>query len=167
MLRLRSERGDTIIEVLVVLTILASAFAISYATANKSLITSRESQEHSEALQYLSEQLELLRSGAQQAGTNVFTGPGSFCMSGSPTMPVLFASSYDASAVTATNDDFTKYPNPECVKGDQNLYHLSITYVPIPPGNPGAFDIFTLYVRWDGPSTNGRQQESLTYKMHP
>jgi prepilin-type N-terminal cleavage/methylation domain-containing protein len=164
MLKLHSERGDTIIEVLIVLSILGSALTIAYSVATRSLSVNRGSQEHSEALHYLTSQVELLRS-AQQNGTNIFTGPGSFCITGNPAAVKLFAGSYTASNTTADADDFHSYPT-ECTVGEQSAYHVSITYEAVPAGNPTALDLFTFYVRWDGSGNSGRQQETLTYKAH-
>lgn len=45
-----NQRGDTIIEVLIVLAILSFAFSVSLATASKSLKQSRSAEEHSRAL---------------------------------------------------------------------------------------------------------------------
>ena len=55
-----NKSGDTIVEVLVSLAILSLAFAISYSTASKALIVSQNSQEHSTALGYLDQQMEML-----------------------------------------------------------------------------------------------------------
>src|SRR5690606_3729104 len=68
-------RGDTIVEVMVVLAILGLALSISYATANRSLIQTRQAQENAEATEIARGQVEALRTfgcqtsvpGAKQA----------------------------------------------------------------------------------------------------
>ncbi|HWB38788.1 MAG TPA: type II secretion system protein [Candidatus Saccharimonadales bacterium] len=57
----KRQRGDTIVEVMVVLAIIGLALSVSYAIANRSLLGVRQSQEHSAALQLAQEQLEELR----------------------------------------------------------------------------------------------------------
>ena len=61
MLKLK-QRGDTIVEVMIVLAMLGLALSISYATANRSLMNTRQAQENAEATELLRGQLEALRS---------------------------------------------------------------------------------------------------------
>ncbi len=72
--RVRSltQRGDTIVEVMVVLAVLGLAMGISYATANRSLKNTRQAQENSEATALVKAQIEQLRSLAstEQPGTD-------------------------------------------------------------------------------------------------
>lgn len=151
------QNGDTIVEVLIVLTILATAFGLAYSIANKSLQGARASQEHSEALQLISSQAELLRENAGDSTSNVYdsTNPA-FCMTTSSPVAVPFSSLVPPDAAS---DTLTNYPAP-CVQG---FYHLSITYYPNAPS--GAKDAFTILVRWDGPDGH-RQQEYVSYKIH-
>lgn len=76
---IKDRPGDTIIEVLVVLTVLGLAISISYATANRSLLNARQAQEHAEAARLVETQIENLRllsynstPGNTDAGTNIF-----------------------------------------------------------------------------------------------
>ena len=43
----KNQRGDTIIEVLIVLAVLGLAIGITYATANRSILNARQAQESS------------------------------------------------------------------------------------------------------------------------
>lgn len=167
MLRRLTQTGDTIVEVLIALAILGSAFGISYATANQGLSSARNSEEHSQALQYINKQLELLRSAAQNADANTPTGifkqTVAFCLTESaPVAVVPFTSGYtpgnDATAnVQATGSG--KYPAACSVNG---LYNYAITYT------KGANqDVYKVYVSWQGIGTFGAQQETLSYKLHP
>src|SRR5579884_4195391 len=56
-----SSSGDTIVEVLIVLTVLGLALGISFATANTSLLNTRQAQENSEATEIAQSQIESLR----------------------------------------------------------------------------------------------------------
>lgn len=166
-MRARLQAGDTIVEVLIVLAILGLAFTISYATANHSLLASRTAEEHSEALQVLDSQVELLRQAASN-NTDVFLEDGAFCMTlvptGSPPQlmptPTYPTHPYFAVPPVANDDDLSEYPAP-CVNG---LYHLSVEYVVDPVS--GAKDVFTVRVRWEPLSGNQIQQEYITYKLH-
>ncbi|HVC36672.1 MAG TPA: type II secretion system protein [Candidatus Dormibacteraeota bacterium] len=160
--KLSRQTGDTIIEVLIVLAILGLSFGISYATANKGLLASRSAEEHSEALQLIDAQVELLRQASSNSATNVFLSGGSFCMiSANPPTPTYPVTALFAVPAVADNDSLTEYP-PACVQG---LYHESIQYYPNPPS--GSQDVFTLYIRWTGLGGTNIQQEELTYKLHP
>jgi prepilin-type N-terminal cleavage/methylation domain-containing protein len=53
-----NQRGDTIIEVLIVLAVLGLAIGISYATANRSLLNARQAQENSHATEIAQSQVE-------------------------------------------------------------------------------------------------------------
>ncbi|HET6924575.1 MAG TPA: hypothetical protein VFH39_01980, partial [Candidatus Saccharimonadales bacterium] len=153
-------------EVLIALAILGSAFGIAYATANKGLTAARNSEEHSQALQYINQQIELLRSAvhntdAATAGVYSMTGKA-FCLKeASPVQVVPFTSGWipaNEPADTDVQNASTNY-RPECSK--DGLYYYSITYT---PGTNE--DIFQVLVRWQGIGMLGPQQESSSYKMH-
>jgi len=87
--------GDTIIEVMIVLAVLGLAISISYSTANRSLLNTRQAQENSEATKVLQSQIEGLRilgangpNDPPTAALNPFKYPGTFCVTGGTT-PVL------------------------------------------------------------------------------
>lgn len=138
---LKSEAGDTIVEVMIVVAILGLAFSSSYAIANTSVIKTRNSQEHSEALQYLNSQVELLRNASPDAVTAVKT-LGQFCMNITTGLPVLL-------------------PNGACAQGTDGRYRLSIDYDPA-----SGQDRYTLRAGWTGISNLGTQQETVSYKLH-
>src|SRR5437868_4001892 len=74
-------RGDTIVEVLVVLAVLGLAIGISFATANRSLLATRAAQENSQATSYLQSQVEELRYLAPaSSGQNIFQNGKFFCV---------------------------------------------------------------------------------------
>ncbi len=168
----RRQSGDTIVEVLIVLTVLSSAFAISYATANRATLTSRQSQEHSEALQYLNAQVELLRTFAPNDPAHIFTTThGSFCLAGSPVAVVRTTPVELTVPDVAAADNLSLYP-PACSGGTDGRYKFSITYLhdlAASPPNSAVLnaDIFILRVRWDGLTGSGIQQETIKYKLHP
>jgi prepilin-type N-terminal cleavage/methylation domain-containing protein len=66
-----SQAGDTIVEVIIVLAILGLAISISYATASRSLLNTRQAQETAEASEYVQSQIEGIH--ALAADTNADT----------------------------------------------------------------------------------------------
>src|SRR5438876_1235180 len=64
---LRSQRGDTIVEVLIVVAVIGQLLAISFVTVNRSVSYVRQSEESSSAAGYVQSQVEALRSLAATA----------------------------------------------------------------------------------------------------
>ena len=139
----RHSRGDTIVEVMIALSLLSFALTTSYSTVNRSMQSARNSQEHSEALQYLNSQVELARADASDV--NLYNPSGSFCMNATA-KPVVLS-------------------NAACTTGTEGFYKLSITYAAT-PSNGHNQDIFTFTVTWPGVGQLGQQQEQLSYKIH-
>ena len=160
-----NSRGDTIVEILVVLAILGFAFSISYATANKSLIMARNAQEHSAALQYLDSQVELIRADSGDS-TLYNTANNPFCMTKTtdPATNVTVLNHVPAVPPPPTG------PVPACtvpVTANGIDYNMTISYAPTPGPGPGVNqDVFTLGIYWDGVSTLGVQHEHMVYKVH-
>lgn len=96
-------RGDTIVEVLIVVAVLGMAFTLASVTANRGLAQSRNAQEHSQALGIITSQMELLRKAVSDQ-TALPAIP--FCMNGTTPTTVL--------STCKVND----------------LYSASISYVP-------------------------------------
>lgn len=163
-LRQLGSRGDTIVEVLIVLAVLGLALSISYASASRGLQQSRNAQEHSEALGIINSQVELLRSAfAHQAGAVIEAQAtsGPFCLS-TPTPP----DTVKITAITKTgangfNENLASDPlNTAEYIGPCN--QNTLYYVSIVGRGSGVYDF---RVRWDGIGQLGRQQEELTYKI--
>lgn len=76
----RKQAGDTIVEVLIAILVIASILTGAFLVSQQSTRNVRNSEEHSEALNALQAQIELLRSAAPN-GT-VPTDGSTFCMDG-------------------------------------------------------------------------------------
>ena len=57
---LKSQRGDTLVEVLIAITVVSMVLVTAYATTTRSVNSMQDTQEHSEALQLAQTQLEYL-----------------------------------------------------------------------------------------------------------
>jgi prepilin-type N-terminal cleavage/methylation domain-containing protein len=79
------QRGDTIVEVLIAITIVGLILGGAYVTSHNSLSATQDAQEHANALQLAQGQIELLRSGAL-SNSQVFTTPVPFCITPSGTI---------------------------------------------------------------------------------
>jgi type II secretory pathway pseudopilin PulG len=164
-------RGDTIVEVLLVLTILSLSFAISYATANAALKKSQNSQEHSQALGEMSSQADLFRSAVSKKSITSFPAD-SFCVYTDPitknivTAPIGDTPTYKVPEAAADdhlgNDADDPYPS-QCKTGPDNRYHMSVTYVT--SASKPAENYFQIRVRWTGLGNLGVQQEQMSYKV--
>jgi prepilin-type N-terminal cleavage/methylation domain-containing protein len=123
-------RGDTIVEVMIVLAILSLALSICYATANRSLLNNRQAQENGEATKVAQSQIEALRTMTELTGADDIKVPGPFC------------AAYDS---TANPPGYKVYPfalpnyPPQCTT--DSLYNTSITY-------DSATHTYTVVVSW-------------------
>lgn len=118
----RHESGDTIVEVLVAIVIVATILGGAYATANRSLLATRESQERGEALTLAEGQVEALRGLAATASPtdakSIFNNPDIFCiLAGGIVAPQAMENSSPVGPYTignlpsASSDNDTNYTN--------------------------------------------------------
>lgn len=178
----RSQKGDTIIEVLIALSIISAVIGISYASAGRSSNLGQQSQERSEALQLAQSQIELLRTHASSfglAGYNIFdtTAGRSFCMTtvAPPTPPIVSQGLPvdDLTAETLDSTSASRTYEPACLSGPDSRYHISVVYVPdfgaAGPPITAANDkgTFTVRVRWDTiGGTRAKDEVKLVYRLH-
>jgi len=66
--RFRNQAGDTIVEVVIAVAVVATILAGAFVVTNRSTQAVRDSEEHAQALQYLQGQVELLRAAAASSG---------------------------------------------------------------------------------------------------
>ncbi len=156
-----SERGDTIIEVMIVLAVLSFAIIIGYSSANRSLADARQSEQNSYAAELAQSQIEQIRntvinSVATTSGNvsnlNVQEMSGSqFCMS-------------NGSAVLTSVAAFMT-PDP-CTPTNGITYSLLDTLIQPVPSLPNI-DNFKVEVTW--PDTLGEGQDTVTlfYQVSP
>lgn len=138
----KSQRGDTIIEVLLAIAVVSSVLGISYSIMNRNILTLRSNQERTEAAKIAQAQLETLK---YTWNTNpAAIGAGGFCFSGGAHRPL----GGTAPTASISDDIYTNYSAAGC--RFNNLYHAGIRRT--------ATDTYTVYVRWD--QVGGRQGAS-------
>jgi len=142
----QNQAGDTIVEVLIALSVIGLVLAGAYATSSKSLEIVRQAQERTEASKIVENQLEVIRAVAGVASdpsTNVIWDDSlPFCVQADgtiaqyPSSPTLPTEAQDAILnIEANGGD---YPS-ECVL--RNFYHTHVTF-------DGA-NRFNVIVRWN------------------
>jgi len=141
--------GDTIVEVIIAIVIVATLLTGAFIVTNRSTHSVRDSQEHAEALQALQGQVELLRAAARaQKLPAVLTVP--FCLDSN-------LNTYAANSASCTG------------AGGGVGYKLSIVCstgpgtdgCPAPAGKTATFNLSTI---WDALG-GGTDQVLLSYKV--
>lgn len=102
--RLNRQRGDTIIEVLIVIAVISLVLAGAYVTTNRSLLATRAAQERGNALKLAETQIEEIKGLASTNPTVLFGSATSspFCIAKSTSQPV--AATDDACFVGLSGD---------------------------------------------------------------
>lgn len=174
--QLRSEAGDTIIEVMIALAVIGAVIGTSYAISSRSLKLGRQAQERTEALKLVESQVELLKSAADAKNTDIFTSLSSesFCLATSGA-GITFAKNNavddyfgnDSLVSKPTNEpdgnpDAGQIYNYACAQGVSLRYKMSISRVDdFVVGNSK----FTVRARWEKLG-GGKDEVSLDYKLH-
>lgn len=104
------ERGDTIIEVLIVIAIITLVLGGAYTTTNRSLQATRAAQERGNALKLAETQIEQIKGLAGTNPTALFggTAPSPFCISKATGLPVTASNA--ACTVGLSGDPTTTAP---------------------------------------------------------
>lgn len=150
-----NNRGDTIIEVLVVLAVLGLAVSIAYATANRSLLNARQAQENTEATEIAQSQLETIHSLSADPNSRIYSAglTTRFCfLTSSPTTP----------STAGCDNAF----------GNNNLYSVYDYNCSTDPGASPctaitASNTFIVQVIWPDVADQGNDKVTLTYRVYP
>lgn len=175
--RLKSQRGDTIVEVMIALGVLTMVIVSGYSISTRSINGIRASQERSEALKIAESQIELLRAASARAGTfTELTNRGlvlennSLGASSSP--PKTFTPETDA-AVNAfcfvPSVGILKYdiatPHVNCIQG-RYVVAIQPEYVYVSSGSPKQISVsYKVDVSWSKVGGGEEQRLSLGYKV--
>src|SRR6056297_3410972 len=101
---IKQQRGDTIIEVLLAMSVIGLVLGSSYGIANRSLSIGREAQERTEALNLVETQLERLRTASSIEGNQLVTIDNGFCIDDSIEV-IQFADAPDFENFTSLDTD--------------------------------------------------------------
>ena len=151
-MRLMKQRGDTLVEVLLAMSVIGLILGSSYAIANRSLATGRNAQEQTEAVKLAESQLEFLKAYIDEdpSGVPAYSG---------------FAGFRDAStAFCVIPDTNTLAEGTDCA-ADVNgttLYNLFLVYSE--PTASGGPEHFQSIVTWDRLNSTEDGEVRLLYR---
>ena len=151
---IRDRRGDTIVEVMIVLAVLGLAMGISYATANRSLLNARQAQENSIATEIARSQVEGLSSIGCTSG-DASCDPTNLANSGTPSYKLFQQTTPFCLNIADVGDPIKPVTDPACTV--DSLYHIQITYTA--PNN------FTVEIIWDDVFENGHDTVIQSYTI--
>jgi Tfp pilus assembly protein PilV len=100
----KNQRGDTIVEVLISITVISLILGGAYVTTNKSLLATRTAQERSNALKLAESQVEQLKGAIANPATaaTIYSGGSPFCVyANAGTLNVVAASNANCIVSTA------------------------------------------------------------------
>ncbi len=145
----RTQRGDTLVEVMLATAVIGLVIGSSYATATKALRTGRFAQEQTEALKIAESEVEKLKYIASlgtsaTASQNIFpSAPAPFCI----------------------DDTFQVQPitNLSACAGLNGLYSQQISYTAV---SIGATDTFTVAVTWTQQGSGNQGNVQIAYRLH-
>jgi prepilin-type N-terminal cleavage/methylation domain-containing protein len=182
-----NNRGDTIVEVMVVLAILGLALGISYATANRSLLNARQAEENAQATHYVQSQIEILYNLASSPNAlkpGAFGYPGNNDNAGlDPTANDIYSANGMAFCMpqpsVGTNlvfyDPIATPADPNassCLVN--NMYQVAVYYCDgyttslVCYGNDANnTDTFIVQVVWPDALGDGTDSVTQTYRIHP
>lgn len=151
---IRGQRGDTIVEVMIVLAVLGLAIGISYATANRSLQNTRQAQENSQASELLESQVEQLRASTDPT---LYTNPPTttFCMIDGTVTPI------DGSHPCK----FNQSGSASCGSTEPFCYTVTVSRCDVVSITCSAPGTFTATATWDDVSGNGTDTVTADYRM--
>ncbi len=151
-----SQRGDTIVEVLIATVVVSSVLVGAFSIANRSSVAIRAAQDRSEALKQASAGVETIKAHPDRAMdlrpdtaycTNLFPGPATF------------AKAMDVALLPVANDTDAFYVGVPCKSTVTEVgYYTTITRM----GNTSSFEIHT---RWDRVGGGERQDVTLSYRL--
>jgi prepilin-type N-terminal cleavage/methylation domain-containing protein len=135
----KTSRGDTIVEVMMVLAVLGLAISISYATANRSLLDARQAQENAQATALAQSQIEALRTLTPATNTPTIFQAGPYCIS--PSYTVITGSSCNRGSIP---------------------YSIAVSWTT----SPSTGSTFTITVTWPDVEGQGNDTVTLVYRLY-
>lgn len=157
MLKKLTNRGDTIIEVMISLTVLSLVLGASYASVNNSLKIGRDAEERSQATKLAASQVELIKFRLSSSLVDLaIINSSPFCMRSDGSGPAVLSAVPPADP---NADDLSAYP-VECQEG---LYSIGVVAT-LNPGGAANVTEYHVTVRWAS-IIQGTNQVEFYYRM--
>lgn len=144
-----SQRGDTIVEVLISIAIIAVMLTSAYVLANRSLRTSIGANERAEAIALSQGQVELLKYEARTQNTTNFASLYKNL--------VGFCLNENSGVVTKTSLSSGAYC--ENYLGPNTQYAVRVEYL------SATLDVFKISVQWDALNSGSRNSMEMFYRV--
>lgn len=161
--RVVNQRGDTIVEVLIAMLVVATVLGGAYASAGHSLNNSRQSQERGEALKLVEGQVEKLRQLANTVNSSIFASPRDiFCIDSSNTVQVATEPAITSLVQPVSSDNLNSYKAPCKNLGPGQFYNIAIER----SSDPAYPNQFTVYSRWERAGGNGREELKIVVRVY-
>ena len=159
----RSERGDTIVEVMIAMAIVGAMLIGGYNVVTRTTRNAQDVKERGEALRLLEGQIELLRSGVAKGSTSpeypIDLAGKVFCYDNTGVLKSVLASGADEftmpTLVAPPDADY----EPACRTGQAGFYRLAIQETD-PTQN-----VFKVQAVWDG-VTGQEARAEIVYRVY-
>lgn len=135
--------GDTIVEVLIAITVVSVILSGAYTVSNHSFRNTEQAQEHSEVLKLIQGQLERIKIISTGSNANTLFSSPTFCI--------------DPSGVTDNIILITGF----CIFGPTGQYHITTAITPI----SATEYVFTTSAVWPSVVGSGNDTVVLRYKI--
>lgn len=145
---IQRQRGDTIVEVLLAMSVIGLVLGAAFGIANRSVSIGQDAQERTEALKIAETQLEIFRSEYQDnPAVNGRTSLNPFCFD--VTQPTLAVTNSDEEPCNLVNGN-----------GQDGLYRIEIR----PPLDPDTNTTYQIVVIWQRQGTTDDNNVTIFYK---
>lgn len=152
---LRKQAGDTIVEVLIAMTVAAGVLGSSYTVVNRTMANAQQAQEHSEALEIANKQVEYIAALASSpSAASLMTGHPYKCVDKNSGLPVNQIQINSLADIPIS----AKYM-AACISDGSIQYLTAINY-------NAPTKLFTVYVTWANAIGSGNDQVKLVYKAY-
>lgn len=167
----KRQRGDTIVEVLISMSVVSLVLTGAFVSAQGSLTGTRRSQERVEALKTAEFDVEKLRSLATSSPDSVLfnTGnSGQFCLdkTGAPHLLVSALPELESDGFTSAVY-YQSGGGPNANDSCPRIPSSGVTYYPSIIRDSSNQNLFTAHVRWDRAGGGPKQEVTLTYRVYP
>ncbi|HXR49544.1 MAG TPA: vWA domain-containing protein [Verrucomicrobiae bacterium] len=150
-----------------VLAILSSAIGISYATANRGLLSARQAQENSQMTENVQTQIEFLRtlaplgtndstSSAYNAADNIYYPSGAYCLKNLPATPTIETNASNCWFPAGAFQYQLLIYNCNNMPADGHCINTILTT-----------DTFVVEATWPDVTGNGTDTATQAYRVHP
>lgn len=152
---LMTQRGDTIVEVLIAMAIASMVLGSSYAVAHKTMANTRQAQEHSEAAEIANEQIEAITTLSSAGNTNISDNSPQYSCIAIVGTTLQVVSQFSVTNPRGSTADY----DPSCVRTSTAGYRTAFRYL-------SAVRTYEVIVTWDAIGSGEQNSVIMTYKAN-